>query len=132
MCRFLPGPAGSELGIAIGITRLGLLDGVERSQPNGALGELPALVSPRHRQSARLGGVRARPAWQSALRGVNAAVVGLLPAALYNPIWTSKVGRPLDPALVPAAFGLLVLWRLPPWLVVGIMAVVGAVAAHFG
>ena len=54
----------------------------------------------------------------AALRGVNAAVVGLLLAALYTPVWTSAVRRPADAALALAAFALLVLWKVPPWLVV--------------
>jgi chromate transporter len=62
---------------------------------------------------------------QSALQGVNAAVVGLLLAALYTPVWTSAVSAPADFALVIAAFLLLVFWRVPPWLVV----VLGAAAA---
>jgi chromate transporter len=61
---------------------------------------------------------------QSALMGVNAAVVGLLAAALYNPVWTSAIFTPLDFLLALAAFALLLL-RTPPWLVV----ILGAVAA---
>jgi chromate transporter len=55
---------------------------------------------------------------QAALRGVNAAVVGLLLAALYTPIWTSAVNSPRDFGIGLAAFLLLVFWKLPPWLVV--------------
>ena len=62
---------------------------------------------------------------QSALRGVNATVVGLLLAALYTPVWTSAIGAPIDFAMGLVAFLLLALWKLPPWLVV----VLGAVAA---
>ena len=64
---------------------------------------------------------------QSALRGVNAAVVGLLLAALYTPVWTSAVGSPRDFALGLVAFLLLVFWKLPPWLVV-ILGALGAEA----
>ena len=62
--------------------------------------------------------LRWRPSFQAALRGINAAVVGFLLAALYDPIWTSAVAGPADFALALIAFGLLVLWRLPAWLVV--------------
>jgi chromate transporter len=76
--------------------------------------------------------LRARPSFQSALRGINAAVVGILTAALYTPIWTSAIMRPADFALGLAAFGLLVLWKLPPWLVVVLTAVGGQVLALTG
>ncbi len=70
--------------------------------------------------------VRRRPAAQSAMRGVNAAVVGLLLAALYDPVWTSAIDSPADFALAVAAFGGLALWKLPPWLVVMLSAAAGA------
>ncbi|MGF1592607.1 MAG: chromate efflux transporter [Kiloniellaceae bacterium] len=59
---------------------------------------------------------------QKALLGVNAAVVGLLLAALYNPVWTSGILSPGDFALALIAFTLLVFWKLPPWLVVALSA----------
>ncbi|HEX8919344.1 MAG TPA: chromate transporter, partial [Chloroflexota bacterium] len=62
--------------------------------------------------------VRSRPGFRSALAGVNAAVVGLLLAALYQPIWTTSVRRTSDVVLALLAFGLLTLWRAPPWIVV--------------
>lgn len=55
---------------------------------------------------------------QAALAGVNAAVVGLLLAALYQPVWTSAVHQPRDFGLALAAFVALMFWKLPPWLVV--------------
>jgi chromate transporter len=67
---------------------------------------------------------RFRPV-RSALIGVNAAVVGLLLAALYNPVWTSAIQSPADFGLGLAAFALLVSWKLPPWLVVIISALAG-------
>ncbi len=63
-------------------------------------------------------GLRRGRGVQAALRGVNAAVVGLLLAALYQPVWTSAIGAPADFALGLAAFILLVFWQVPPWLVV--------------
>jgi chromate transporter len=56
---------------------------------------------------------------------VNAAVVGLLLAALYQPVWTSAIGRPADFALGVTAFLLLAMWRTPPWLVVVLAALAG-------
>src|SRR4029077_20731694 len=71
--------------------------------------------------------LRRRPAVQSALRGVNAAVVGLLLAALYQPVWTSAILGPADFAIAIVAFLLLALWAVPPWLVV-ILGALGATA----
>ena len=75
-------------------------------------------------------GLRARAAAQAALRGVNAAVVGLLLAALYQPVWTSAILGPADFGLALAAFGLLQLWKVPPWLVVVLAALAGALIAR--
>ncbi|MCB1884900.1 MAG: chromate efflux transporter [Geminicoccaceae bacterium] len=69
--------------------------------------------------------LRARPIAQAALRGTNAAVVGILAAALYDPVWTSAVLGPPDFALALAAFVLLVAWKAPPWLVVALTAAGG-------
>jgi chromate transporter len=73
--------------------------------------------------------LRRRPVAQSALRGVNAAVVGLLLAALYNPVWTAGIGGPYDFALAAVCFLLLFMWRTPPWLVVVLSAIAGAAIA---
>jgi chromate transporter len=70
--------------------------------------------------------LRGRPGFQAALRGINAAVVGLLLAALYHPIWTSAIRGPADLALALAAFGLLALWKAPAWVVVIFAALAGA------
>jgi chromate transporter len=70
--------------------------------------------------------LRRRPAAQSVLRGVNAAVVGLLLAALYNPVWTAGITSGADFALAIAAFLLLFMWQTPPWLVVVLSALGGA------
>jgi chromate transporter len=71
--------------------------------------------------------LRSVPIFQSALKGINAAVVGLLLAALYNPVWTSAIDSPADFALGLVAFGLLMFWKWPPWLVV-VLTAVGAEA----
>jgi chromate transporter len=63
---------------------------------------------------------------QSAMRGVNAAVVGILLAALYSPVWTGAVLGPSDFALALVAFVLLAVWQAPPWMVVALSAAAGA------
>jgi len=70
---------------------------------------------------------RKRPAAQAAMRGVNAAVVGILGAALYNPVFTSSVKTPPDLAVALVGFGLLMAWRAPPLLVV-IVSAIGGIA----
>ncbi|MCX8256480.1 MAG: chromate transporter, partial [Beijerinckiaceae bacterium] len=69
--------------------------------------------------------LRRRSSVRAAMAGVNAAVVGLLLAALYTPVFTSAIHAPPDAALALATFALLAIWRWPPWLVV----VVGALGA---
>jgi chromate transporter len=76
--------------------------------------------------------LRRRPAVQSALRGVNAAVVGLLLAALYKPVWTSAILAPTDFAIGVVAFLLLAFWAVPPWLVVILGAVAASAVAAIG
>jgi len=68
---------------------------------------------------------------QSALRGVNAAVVGLLLAAFYDPVWTSSVRNTGDMALALVAFGLLMYWKLSPFYVVIVAAIGGAALGAF-
>jgi chromate transporter len=70
--------------------------------------------------------LRSRPAAQAMLKGVNAAVVGVLLAALYQPVWMAGILNARDFALAIVAFLLLFLWRTPPWLVVALCAVGGA------
>ena len=60
---------------------------------------------------------------------VNAAVVGLLLAALYNPVWNSGITGPYDFALGVTAFLLLFMWQAPPWLVVVLSALGGGLVA---
>ncbi len=70
--------------------------------------------------------IRQRPVMRAVLKGVNAAVVGLLLAALYNPVWTGAIQAPADFAIAVIALLLLASWKVPPWLVV----VLGALAAQ--
>jgi chromate transporter len=69
---------------------------------------------------------RTRPVAQAAMRGANAAVVGVLGAALYNPVWASAVLTPADFALALAGFLLLTVWKTAPWIVVVLLGLGGA------
>ena len=60
----------------------------------------------------------ARPIAARAIAGVNAAVVGLLGAALYDPVWTSAVRGPVDIAVALVGFTLLAAWRVSAILIV--------------
>jgi chromate transporter len=74
--------------------------------------------------------VRGEPGFAAALRGINAAVVGLLLAALYHPVWTSAIRSPADVGLALASFGLLAFWKAPAWLVVIFAAAGGALLSR--
>ncbi len=69
--------------------------------------------------------VRRNARTQSALAGINAAVVGLLLAALYRPVWTSTIHQPQDFVLALVFLVALIFWKLPPWLVVVASGVAG-------
>jgi len=104
--------------------------------PNGWLGGLICLVAIFLPSFLLLIGVlpfwdtlRRMPAVRSALLGVNAAVVGLLLAALYRPVWISAVFAPADFAIGLVAFLLLAMWAVPPWLVVIFGAAAASLAA---
>ncbi|GAA0134305.1 chromate transporter [Paenibacillus sp. YSY-4.3] len=57
-------------------------------------------------------------AMQRALQGIHAAVVGILLAALYDPIWIGTVSNATDFVIVLCLFAMLVIWKLPPWCAV--------------
>jgi chromate transporter len=77
--------------------------------------------------------IRTKPRIQAALKGVNAAVVGILLAALYDPVFTSSVHDPIDFVIVLISFTLLVFYKWSPWIVVIITALLGAISfALFG
>ncbi len=99
------GVAGAVLGL-VGIFLPGMLI---------LLGTLPFWDAFRRRSGA-----------QAVMRGVNAAVVGLLGAALYNPVWTTSVKQPSDFAIALVGFVLLMAWRAPPLVVVLVSAIAGA------
>ena len=74
-----------------------------------------------------------RRAWaQAVMRGVNAAVVGLLGAARYNPVWTTSVKGPGDFGIALVGFVLLTTWQAPPLVVVAISALGGMALALGG
>jgi chromate transporter len=100
--------------------------------PSGWIGGLLALVAVFLPSFLLVAGMlpfwdafRAKPGAQSVLRGVNAAVVGLLLAALYHPVWTSGILSATDFVIGLAAFGLLMFWKTAPWLVVILAAIAG-------
>ncbi|MFT4415838.1 chromate transporter [Fredinandcohnia humi] len=70
--------------------------------------------------------LRKNPKVSGALMGVNAAVVGILIAAFYHPIWSSTILRPIDFAFAAVLFSILSYWKLSPWIVVVSGAVGGA------
>jgi chromate transporter len=105
-------------------TFAGYLGAVEEPSPNGVAGGTLALLAIFLPAFLLVVGtlpfwsaLRARPAFRTALAGVNAAVVGLLLAALYRPVFTSAVGDALDFGIALAGFAVLLL-RMPPWVVV--------------
>ncbi|WP_456277238.1 chromate transporter [Bacillus sp. AK128] len=73
--------------------------------------------------------LRRNPKVKGALMGVNAAVVGILISAFYQPIWTSSILSPIDFAFASILFSMLVFWKLPPWIIVVTGAVGGAILA---
>lgn len=75
--------------------------------------------------------LRHHPSFSAALKGINAAVVGILLAALYDPVWTKAIHTSLDFVLALISFSLLVLWKFPPWIVVIVGAVGGYVFSYF-
>ncbi|MDE2240843.1 MAG: chromate transporter, partial [Rhodospirillales bacterium] len=76
-------------------------------------------------------GFRKRTSAQAVMRGVNAAVVGLLGAALYDPVWTTSVKTPGDFGIAVLGFVLLMAWKAPPLLVVAVSAAGGVLLALF-
>jgi chromate transporter len=103
--------------------------------PNGVLGSMIALVAIflpglllMYGMLPFWDGFRKQPLAQAMLRGVNAAVVGILLAALFDPIFTSSVKAPVDFAIALAAFAALVLWKAPAWAVVAATAAAGVLA----
>ena len=135
--RFLAGYGAAQAVPGPLFTFAAYLGTIMTSAPNGWSGAVLCIVAiflpgfllmvgvlPYWNQLRRLAPVR------SALAGINAAVVGLLLAALYHPVWTSAIRTPADFALALVAFALLVFWKLPPWLVVVAAALGGWLLAQ--
>jgi chromate transporter len=127
--QFLAGYGAAQAVPGPLFTFAAYLGAVESPQPNGVAGGLLTLAAIFLPSLLLLVGtlplwdaLRRRPAFQSALRGVNAAVVGLLLAALYDPVWTSAIESRADFGLALAALALLAIWKAPPWLVVALCA----------
>lgn len=74
--------------------------------------------------------LRRNPKIKGALVGVNASVVGILLAALYDPIWTSSIHDKIDFALATILFSMLVYWRFPPWVIVLAGAIGGVIISY--
>jgi len=134
--QFLAGYGAAQAVPGPLFTLAAYLGAVMRPWPTGWLGALVALVAIFLPAFLLVVGtlpfwdaLRARPSFRAALRGINAAVVGLLLAALYHPVWTSAIHAPADFALALAAFGLLTLWGAPPWIVVAFAAAGGQAIA---
>jgi chromate transporter len=112
----LPGPL---------FTFAAFLGAVQSPAPNGLMGGLIATAAIFLPSFLLLFGalpfwlrLRGNPAARAALAGINAAVVGLLLAALYDPVFTSAIKDGRDVALGLGAFALLELWKVPAWVVV--------------
>lgn len=134
--QFLAGYGGAQAVPGPLFTFAAYLGYVSKLAPNGLFGAALALLAIFLPAFLLVLGtmpfwnvLRKFPAFQSALAAINAAVVGILVAALYNPVWTSAVHTPFDVALVIVSFLLLELWRLPAWLVVWVSAAGGLLIA---
>jgi chromate transporter len=110
---------------------------VMASEPKGWTGAMLALIAIFLPSFLLIAGalpfwdlLRSVPVFQSALKGINAAVVGLLLSALYKPVWTSAIFSPADFGLGLIAFGLLMFWKCPPWLVVLLTALGGEIVSR--
>jgi len=136
--QFIAGYAAAQAVPGPLFTFSAYLGAVAKPAPHGWMGAAIALVAIFLPSFLMVIGVlpfwnqlRSLGSFQAALRGINAAVVGILLAALYQPIWTSAIHAPVDFALGLLAFGLLVLWKWPPWLVVLLSALLGAALSLF-
>lgn len=136
--QFLAGYGAAQAVPGPLFTFAAYLGAVMQPQPNGWAGAALALIAIFLPSFLLVVGtlpfwdaLRTRAAFRAALRGINAAVVGLLLAALYHPVWTSAIHSPADFSLALVAFGLLTLWSVPPWLVVVFAAAGGWAVAAF-
>lgn len=125
MAQAVPGPL---------FTFAAYLGAVMKTVPNGLIGATIALVAIFLPGFLLLVGTlpfwdvfRARPIVHAAMGGASAAVVGILGAALYDPVWTSAILKPCDFALALTGFILLTVWKAAPWIIVLLMGLGGVV-----
>lgn len=133
---FLAGYAAAQAVPGPLFTFSAFLGAASAPEPNGAAGAAIALIAifvPSFLLAfvalGTWGMLRSRPAVQATLRGINAAVVGILVAALYDPVFVNAILEPAHLALALAAFGALAVWKIPPWIVVVFTAAGGALLA---
>jgi chromate transporter len=112
------------------------LGAVMNAPPNGLAGAVIALVALLLPGMLLVYGMlpfwdafRTRASAQAAMRGTNAAVVGILAAALYRPVWPSAVLSITDFVLALSGFLLLVVWKVPSWVVVLLLAAAGTLSS---
>jgi chromate transporter len=134
--QFLAGYGAAQAVPGPLFTFAAYLGAAREPEPNGVLGAGIALVAIFLPAFLLIWGalpfwdrLRANPVFRGALAGINAAVVGILLAALYSPVWTSAILRPADFGLAVACVGLLMVWKAPPWIVVIFAATGGQVLA---
>ncbi len=127
LAQAVPGPV---------FTFAAYLGAVMNAPPNGFAGAAIALVALQLPGMLLVYGMlpfwdamRTRPIAQAAMRGTNAAVVGILGAALYHPVWTGAVMNSRDFALALTGFLLLAVWKLPSWMVVVLLAAAGTLSS---
>jgi len=131
--EFLAGYGAAQAAPGPLFTFAAYLGAVLGPEPNGILGATLALLAIFLPGFLLLIGIlpfwdrfRAMAPAQSLMQGANAAVVGILGAALYSPVFTSAIGDLRDFALALACFVLLMAWKAPPWVAV-IVAAIGGV-----
>ena len=123
MAQAVPGP----LFTFAGVPRCRVDPGAQRGpgRDHRARRALPARAPPGLGRAAVLGFAAGSVGIRRALTGTNAAVVGILVAALYTPVWTSAIVAPVDVAVAAGALALLLTGRVPPIVVVGLCALAG-------
>jgi chromate transporter len=134
--RFIAGYGAAQAVPGPLFTFAAYLGAAEGPTPHGWIGGLVALAGIYVPSFLLVWGVlpfwdrvRTVSLFQAALRGMGAAVVGILLAAFYTPVWTSAILGARDFALAAVCLGLLAVWRLPPWSVVIVAAAGGALIA---
>ena len=134
--QFLAGYGAAQAMPGPLFTFAAFLGAIREPAPNGVPGAVVAVVALFLPSFLLIWGalpfwntLRAHPIFRGALAGINAAVVGILLAALYTPVWTSAILRPADFALALICLGLLMIWRWAPWQVVIVAALGGQLLA---